>query len=81
MTFTEISRTADAKLRISDQSRRMAFTLVDSSGANRTEFGDKASYSFNQAGFLVVVTDVGVRMTYAHGAWHHIEDTPKGGGW
>jgi hypothetical protein len=57
----------------------MAFTLVDASGTNRIEFGDKASYSFNQAGFLVVVTEDGTRLTYAHGAWHHIEDTPKSG--
>ncbi|HET7736084.1 MAG TPA: hypothetical protein VFK52_08935 [Nocardioidaceae bacterium] len=57
----------------------MAFTLVESAGGNRIEFGDRASYSFNQAGFLVVLSDDGVRLTYAHGAWHHIEDVPKSG--
>jgi hypothetical protein len=58
----------------------MAFTLVTSAGDN-LQFGDRASYSFNQAGFLVVVNDEGMRLTYAHGAWHHVEDTPKGNVW
>jgi hypothetical protein len=57
----------------------MAFQLhIDSDGAT-TEFGDKASYSFNQAGYLVVVTDDGTRLTYSPHAWHHIEDVPKTG--
>ena len=54
----------------------MAFTLVEASG-DHLEFGDRASYSFNQAGFLVVVTDDGTRKTYAHAAWHHLEDRPR----
>ena len=57
----------------------MAFTLVEAPSGNRVEFGVRASYSFNQAGFLVVLTDEGVRLTYAHGAWHHLEDVPKSG--
>jgi len=58
----------------------VAFTLVTSSG-DSLQFGDRASYSFNQAGFLVVVTDEGTRLTYAHGAWHHVEDTPRSSAW
>ena len=57
----------------------MAFTLVESPDGRRVEFDDRATYSFNQAGFLVVVTAEGVRMTYSPGAWHHLEDTPKSG--
>lgn len=59
----------------------MAFVLIEAPDGNRVEFGDRASYSFNQAGFLVVVTDDGKRLTYAHGAWHHLEDTPKSSVW
>jgi hypothetical protein len=59
----------------------MAFVLVEAPDGTRVEFGDRASYSFNQAGFLVVVTDDGKRLTYAHGAWHHLEDTPKSSVW
>jgi hypothetical protein len=57
----------------------MTFVLVEAPDGNPREFGDQASYSFNQAGFLVVVTDDGARLTYAHGAWHHVEDRPKSG--
>ncbi len=57
----------------------MAFTLFEADGGTRVEFGDRASYSFNQAGFLVVVTDDGHRLTYSPVAWHHVEDTPKSG--
>lgn len=57
----------------------MAFTLVQVPGDAPVQFGDGASYSFNQAGFLVIVTETGSRVTYAHGAWHHIEDVPKSG--
>ena len=57
----------------------MAFLIYESSDGSATEYGDRASYSFNQAGFLVVVNDDGTRLTYAHPAWHHIEDRPKGG--
>jgi len=56
----------------------MAFTLVETPSGERVEFGDRASYSFNQAGFLVVVSEDGTRFTYAHTAWHHLEDHPRG---
>jgi hypothetical protein len=56
----------------------MAFTLHDERGSV-TEFGDRASYSFNQAGFLVVVNDDGTLLTFSPHAWHHLEDVPKGG--
>jgi len=59
----------------------MAFVLIEAPSGASVEFGDRASYSFNQAGFLVVVNDEGMRLTYAPGAWHHIEDTPKSGVW
>ena len=55
----------------------MTFVLVDAADGNTREFGDRASYSFNQAGFLVVITEDGTRLTYAHHAWHHLEDVPK----
>ena len=58
----------------------MAFYVYESSGDAPTEYGDRASYSFNQAGLLVVVTDDGTRLTFSPSAWHHIEDRPKGGG-
>jgi hypothetical protein len=57
----------------------MSFQLVLADGVERIEFGDRASYSFNQAGFLVVIQDDGMRLTYTHSAWHHLEDTPRGG--
>lgn len=56
----------------------MAFTLVEADGG-RVAFGDGASYSFNQAGFLVVVDDSGTRLTYSHVAWRHVEDVPRSG--
>jgi hypothetical protein len=58
----------------------MAFTLVTSAG-DSLQFGDRASYAFNQAGFLVVVTDEGTRLTYAPSAWHHLEDRPSSSVW
>jgi hypothetical protein len=58
----------------------MAFLVYDSAHAAPTEYGDRATYSFNQAGLLVVVTEDGTRRTFAPHAWHHIEDRPKGGG-
>ena len=56
----------------------MAFTLVEAPSGERVEFGDRASYSYNQSGFLVVVTDEGTRLTYGHAAWHRLEDRPRG---
>ncbi len=58
----------------------MAFLVYQASDPTPTEYGDRASYSFNQAGYLVVVTEDGTRRTYSPHAWHHIEDKPKGGG-
>jgi len=58
----------------------MAFLVYESADGAPTEYGDRASYSFNQSGFLVIVTDDGTRLTYAHQSWHHVEDRPKGGG-
>jgi hypothetical protein len=57
----------------------MAFIVYESASGAPTEFGDRASYSFNQAGFLVVVDDDGTRLTFSHTAWHHIEDRPRSG--
>lgn len=58
---------------------RMAFVVYESAGGAPIEFGDRASYSFNQAGFLVIVNDDGTRLTYSHTAWHHVEDRPRSG--
>jgi hypothetical protein len=58
----------------------MAFLVYGSADGAPTEYGDRASYSFNQAGYLVVVMEDGTRHTFAPHAWHHIEDRPKGGG-
>lgn len=56
----------------------MTFTVIQADG-DRVEFGDAASYSFNQAGFLVVVDDTGKRLTFSHVAWRHVEDVPRSG--
>ena len=56
----------------------MAFTLVTASG-ERIDYGDRASYAFNGAGFLVVIADDGMRLTFSHTSWHHVEDLPKSG--
>lgn len=58
----------------------MAFDLHEDAVGSISRFGDRASYSFNQAGLLVVVTDEGKRLTFAPHAWHHIEDQPKNPG-
>ncbi len=57
----------------------MAFLVFDSADGAATEYGDRASYSFNQAGYLVVVLEDGTRVTFSPHAWHHIEDRPRGG--
>ncbi len=69
-------RTAEAAL---CHPERMAFVVYESEGGAPIQFGDRASYSFNQAGFLVIVNDDGTRLTYSHGAWHHVEDRPRSG--
>ena len=63
----------------------MAFTLftdtdTDTDGG-RVEFGDKASYNFNNAGLLVIIADDGLRLTYSPQAWAHIEDQPNASVW
>jgi hypothetical protein len=57
----------------------MAFLVYENAGDSPVEYGDRASYSFNQAGYLVVVNDDGTRLTYSPSAWHHIEDRPRSG--
>ena len=59
----------------------MAFLVYENSGDPPAEYGDRASYSLNQAGLLVVVAEDGRRLTYSPAAWHHLEDRPKGGGY
>lgn len=58
----------------------MTFLIYENTSDAPTEYGDRASYSFNQAGLLVVVADDGRRLTFSPAAWHHIEDRPKTSG-
>lgn len=55
----------------------MAFRLYEDPEDTFIDYEDKASYNFNQHGFLVVVTETGKRITFAPHAWHHIEDHPS----
>jgi hypothetical protein len=43
-----------------------------------TEYGDRAAYSFNPSGLLVITTEDGTRLTFSPHAWHHLEDRPGG---
>lgn len=55
----------------------MTFSLYDMD-KSETQFGGAATYSFNDAGLLVVQTDDGRQFTYSPHAWSYIvEDTPK----
>ena len=56
----------------------MAFRLYEDGGAVK-EYGDRAAYSFNPSGLLVITTEDGTRLTFSPHAWHHLEDRPGGG--
>ena len=58
----------------------MAFQLFVATDAPPIDFGDRASYSFNTHGLLVIVADNGARMTYSPNGWLRIEDPAKGSG-
>jgi hypothetical protein len=58
----------------------MAFKLFTDKQGTSTDYGDEASYTFNNAGLLVVDDGQGLRLTFSPNVWHHIEDDmPQGG--
>ena len=54
----------------------MAFRVYGNDGDYR-DFDDEATYTFNDAG-LLVVTDDEARVTYAPGAWYQVEQPLPG---
>jgi hypothetical protein len=59
----------------------MGFQLFVDSDAVPVEFGDRASYNFNNHGLLVITADDGRRLTYSPQAWLRIEDQPNASVW
>lgn len=59
----------------------MGFKLFTDAEVELVEFGDRSSYQFNAAGFLVVITDEGKRITFSPNAWSRIEDHPNASVW
>jgi hypothetical protein len=59
----------------------MGFQLFVDADAPPIEFGDRASYNFNNHGLLVITDDNGKRLTYSPMGWVRIEDQPNASVW